>query len=85
MNRSPKKFVFFIIILFLHTCMFPVCCFRQRTCAAQSHMNRAPNETQAHPCVGFLVEYFSGVSLFYIVVIVLCWISLPLPLFPFSI
>ena len=34
MGRSTKRFVFFeliyLFILFLHTCMFPACCFRQR-------------------------------------------------------
>ena len=39
-------------ILFLHTCMFPACCFRLRIFhnlqldVAQSHMNGAPNETR---------------------------------------
>ena len=33
MNRSTKTFVFLkeLIISFLHTCMFPTCCFRQKT------------------------------------------------------
>ena len=34
-GRSTKRFVFFefiyLLILFLHTCMFPACCFCQKT------------------------------------------------------
>ena len=48
MSRSTKRFVFFKIysfILFLHTCMFPACCFRQRTYMAQGLVNRVLNET----------------------------------------
>ena len=42
MNRATKRFVFFRIysfILFLHTCMFPACCFRQKTYTAQGLVN----------------------------------------------
>ena len=47
MNRSTKRFVFFkeLFIYLLHICMFPACCFRQRTYVTQGHVNRAPNET----------------------------------------
>ena len=39
-GRSTKRFVFFEFIYFvltyvLYICMFPACCFRQRTCVAQ--------------------------------------------------
>ena len=49
-------------------CMFPACCFHQRTYVAQSHVNGALDQTQTHSC---LLECFSSV---YIEVI---------PLFPF--
>ena len=33
MNRFTKRFIFFkeLLISFLNTCLFPACCFRQRT------------------------------------------------------
>ena len=42
MNRSTKRSVIFkeLFIHFLHTCMFPTCCFHQRTYVAQGHVNR---------------------------------------------
>ena len=46
MNRSTKRFIFFKIYLFiysiisfLHTCMFPAYCFRQRAYMAQGLVN----------------------------------------------
>ena len=41
MNKSTKRFVFFkeLFILFLHTCMFPACCFDQRKYVVQGHLN----------------------------------------------
>ena len=60
MSRSTEKFVFFriyLFILFLHTCMFPVWCFRQRTCMAQGLVNGIFNETWTHSCLQF--EWFS--------------------------
>ena len=36
-----------LFILFLHTCLFPACCFRQRTYVAQGHMKGVPNEVRA--------------------------------------
>ena len=47
MSRSTKGFVFFrihLFILFLRTCMFPACCFRQRTCMSQGFVNGLLNE-----------------------------------------
>ena len=48
MIRSTKRFVFFriyLFILFLHICMFPARCVRQRTCMAQSLVNWVFEET----------------------------------------
>ena len=42
MSMSTKRLVFFRVysfISFLHTCMFPGCCFRQRTYMAQGLVN----------------------------------------------
>ena len=49
-GSSTKRFVFFLgfiylIILFLHTCMFPACCFRQRTYMAQGLVNGVFNSS----------------------------------------
>ena len=45
---STKRLVFFefndLFILFLHTCMFPACCFRQRRYMAQRLVNGVLNE-----------------------------------------
>ena len=58
---STKRFVFFefihLFILFLHTCMFPACCFRQRTYMPQSLVNGVLNVTWTHLCLQF--EWFS--------------------------
>ena len=43
--NSSTKFCIFKKWIFLHECMFPTCCFRQRTYVIQGHINRAPNET----------------------------------------
>ena len=46
MSRSTKRFVFiYLFILFLHTCMFTACCFRQRTYMAIGLGNGTLNET----------------------------------------
>ena len=43
MSRSTKRFVFFfriyLFISFLYTCMFPACCFHQRTYMAEGIVN----------------------------------------------
>ena len=55
-GRSTKRFVFFriyLFILFLHTCMFPACCFRQRTYMAQGLINEVLSETCTHSCLQF--------------------------------
>ena len=46
-GRSTKRFLVFfnLFILFLHSCMFPACCFRQRTYMAQDLVNGELNET----------------------------------------
>ena len=59
---SAKSFVFFefISIVFtyvLYMCMFPACCFLQRTYVAQGIVNRVLNETWTHSCFQF--EWFS--------------------------
>ena len=38
------KFIY-LLILFLHMSMFPICCFRQRTCMAHDLLNEILNET----------------------------------------
>ena len=48
--RSTKRFVFFEFIYFaltyvLYICMFPACCFHQRTYVAQGLVNGVLNET----------------------------------------
>ena len=50
MNRSTKRFVLFLglFIFFLHTYMFPACCFPQRTYVAKGLMNRTSNETRTN-------------------------------------
>ena len=48
-SRRDLYFFFFriyLFILFLHTYMFSVCCFRQRTYAAQGHVNRVLNTSE---------------------------------------
>ena len=50
MSRSTKSFVFFLgfiylFISFLHMCIFPACCFHQRTYMAQGLVYRLLNET----------------------------------------
>ena len=48
MSRSMKRFEFFriyLFILFLLICMFPACCFHQRTYMAQGIVNGVLNET----------------------------------------
>ena len=45
---STKTFVFFrivLFILFLHTCILPLCCFRHSTYMAQGLVNGVLNET----------------------------------------
>ena len=55
-------FRIYLSILFLHTCMFLVSCFRQRTCMSQGLVNGVFNET--HMCLHF--EWFSvGYVFFY--------------------
>ena len=46
MNRSTMRFIFFknyLLILFLHVCMLPACCFHQRTYVVQGHVNGVLN------------------------------------------
>ena len=49
MSRYTKRLVFlefiYLFILFLHTCAFPACCFRQRICIAQGLINGVFNLT----------------------------------------
>ena len=64
-RRSTKRFVFFSIysfILFLHKCMFPAWCFRQRTCTAQRLLKDVFKKTWTHSCVQF--EWFSVGNVF---------------------
>ena len=61
-GRSTKRFVFFESIYFvltylLYMCMFPACCFRQRTYVAQGLVNGVLNESLNHSCSQF--ECFS--------------------------
>ena len=53
MNRSTKSFLLFksYLFSFLHTCMFPACCFPPTAYVAQGHVNGAPNETRTHSCM----------------------------------
>ena len=60
-----KRFVFvwiYLFILFSHTCMFPACCYRQRTYMAHSLVNGILNETRTHS--GLQFEWFSGENVF---------------------
>ena len=56
---GPLRDLYFfnLFILFLHTCMFPGCCFRQRTNMAEGLVNGVLNETWTHSCLQF--EWFS--------------------------
>ena len=54
-RRSTKRLVFFECIYFvltyvLYICVFPACCFRQRTYVAQGLFNGVLNETWTHSC-----------------------------------
>ena len=54
-GRSTKRFVFFEFIYFvltyeLYICMFPACCFHQKTCVAQGFFNGVLNEIWTHSC-----------------------------------
>ena len=54
-RRSTRRFVFFefiylVLAYVLYICMFPACCFRQRTYVAQCFFNGAHNETWTHSC-----------------------------------
>ena len=54
-RSSTKRFVFFEFIYFvltnvLYICMFPACCFHQRTYVAQGLVNGVLNETWTHSC-----------------------------------
>ena len=57
-RRPTKRFVFFEFIHFILTyvCMFPACCFHQRTCVAQGLVNGVLNKTWTHSCLQF--EWF---------------------------
>ena len=44
------KFIYFVLTYVLYICMFPACCFRQRTYGAQGLFNGALNETWTHSC-----------------------------------
>ena len=58
---GPRRDLYFLriysFISFLHTYMFPACCFRQRTYMAQGLVNGVLNETGTHLCLQF--ELFS--------------------------
>ena len=47
---STKKIVIILelFISYLMTCMFPLCCFRQRIYVAQGDMSGITSETQTH-------------------------------------
>ena len=59
MNWFTKRFEFFkeLFISFVHTRMFPACCFRKRIYVAQGYMNGALSRFKL-TCVGLLVECF---------------------------
>ena len=52
---GPQRDIYFLriysFILFLHTCMFPACCFCQRRYMAQGLINGVLNETWTHLCL----------------------------------
>ena len=66
MSRSTERFVFFRIYLYM--CMFPTCCFPQRTYIAQGLVNGVLNETRTHSCLNdvqlVMVLYRGHSSLF---------------------
>ena len=68
-GRSTKRFIFFEFIYFvlayvLYICMFPACCFRQRTCEVQGLLNGVLYENWTHSC--FQYKWFlSGQICFY--------------------
>ena len=68
-GRSTKRFVFFEFIYFvltyiLYICMFPACCFRQRTYVAQSFFNGVLNETWTHLCFKYKWPLVSQTGLY---------------------
>ena len=57
-RRSTKRIVFFLFIYFvliyvLYMCIFPACCFRQRTYVAQGLVNGILSVTWTHSCFTF--------------------------------
>ena len=38
------EFIYFVLTCALYVCMFPACCFRQRTCVVQGFLNGELNE-----------------------------------------
>ena len=69
-EMSTKRFLLFnLSISFLHTCyiytcMFPACCFHERTCVAQGILNGVLNETWTHSCFQYK-WILSGWTCFY--------------------
>ena len=47
LEKKTLGSIIYLFILFLHTYMFPACCFHQRTYMAQGDVNGALNETQS--------------------------------------
>ena len=76
-RRSTKRFVFFEYTYFVFTyvlyiCMFPACCFCQRTYLAQGLCNRVLNETWTHSGFKYKWPLVSEAGL-YRVVVPLSW------------
>ena len=68
-RRSTKRFVFFEFIYFvltyvLYICMFPACCFRQRTYVARRPFNGVLNETWTHSCFQYKWPLFGQAGLY---------------------
>ena len=71
------SFFYFVFIYVLYICMFPACCFRQRTCVAQGLLKGILNETWTHSCIHYK-WFLSGHICFIRVYVLLSWSMLTL-------
>ena len=73
MKRFIFLFIYFVLTYVLYMCMFPACCFRQRTYVTQGIVNGALNKTSTHSfpqferfAVSSVVGLYKGYSPFFL-------------------